>query len=251
MRNPRLLAISGLLKGTLWSAKDGPLFMGRDPANQVRADASDAAVSRRHCSVMEVSSGVFEIADLDSHNGTFVNGSKVNRKAIEHGDRIRIGKSEYLFLTGPEDAAELVSDDRSRVTSSGLRTLPLDRSGQPSDASGVGRMARDLSAFFKIANVINSTRDLQDLQRELLVLISEVIPAAQAAIVLQSNNEEPSAPCTWSRKRPPSRRCTFGRSWCNRRSGNAAPLSQRLRLRALRQSMCCACPWWRWRESSE
>jgi transcriptional regulator with GAF, ATPase, and Fis domain len=203
--NPRLLAISGSLKGTLWAATGGPLFMGRDPSNQVRADATDAAVSRRHCSVIEVSSGVFEIADLDSHNGTFVNGSKVSRKAIEHGDRIRIGKSEYLFLTRPEDADELVSDDRIRVTSSGLRILPLDRLGQPSDSSGVGRMARDLSAFFRIANIINSTRDLQNLQLELLVLISEVIPAAQGAIVLQSNNDEPGAPCTWNRKGLPQR----------------------------------------------
>jgi transcriptional regulator with GAF, ATPase, and Fis domain len=199
VNDPRLLAISGLLKGTLWYARDGPMFMGRDPSNQVRPDASDATVSRRHCSVIEVSSGVFEIADLDSHNGTFVNGCKVSRKAIEHGDRIRIGNSEYMFLTGPAGGAELVFDDVSRVTSTELRTLPLDRSGQPSDAPGVGRMARDLTAFFKIANVINSTRDLQDLQRELLVLISEVIPAAQAAIVLQSNNEEPGAFCTWSR----------------------------------------------------
>jgi len=62
-------------------------------------------------------------------------------------------------------------------------------------------MARDLNAFFKIANVINSTRDVQALQRELLELICEVIPAAQAAIVLQPNaNEEASPPCTWSRK---------------------------------------------------
>ena len=62
-------------------------------------------------------------------------------------------------------------------------------------------MARDLSAFFKIANVINSTRDGQALQRELLVLISEVIPAAEAAIVLQpSRNDEPRPLCTWNRK---------------------------------------------------
>ena len=62
-------------------------------------------------------------------------------------------------------------------------------------------MARDLSAFFKIANVINSTRDVQAMQRELLMLISEVIPAAQGAIVLQANgHEEPASPCTWNRK---------------------------------------------------
>jgi hypothetical protein len=58
-------------------------------------------------------------------------------------------------------------------------------------------MARDLSAFFKIANVINSSRNVQALQPELLVLISEMIPVAQGAIVLQpSNNDEARPACT-------------------------------------------------------
>jgi transcriptional regulator with PAS, ATPase and Fis domain len=62
-------------------------------------------------------------------------------------------------------------------------------------------MARDLTAFVRIANVINSTRDRTALQQELLGLICEVIPASQAAIVLQQNaNEEPSPPCTWNRE---------------------------------------------------
>jgi transcriptional regulator with GAF, ATPase, and Fis domain len=198
--NPRLLAISGFLKGTVWAAKDGPLFLGRDSSNQV--EVGDPAVSRKHCSVSEVSSGVFEIADLDSHNGTLVNATKVSRKTLQHGDRIRIGSSEFVFLTGPdEDAALLSSGPGSHTKSSGLRTMCLDRSGLPADASGLGRMARDLAAFFKIANVINSTRDGEALQRELLALICEVIPAAQAAIVLQLNpNEEFSPPCTWNRK---------------------------------------------------
>jgi len=197
LSNPRLMAISGLLKGTVWAANDGPLSLGRDASNQV--EVSDAAVSRKHCSVSEVSSGVFEIADLDSHNGTSVNGTKVSRRAIQHGDRIRIGSSEYVFLTGPDDEAAL-SPPSGHTTSTDLKTMPLGRSGQPSDATGVGRMARDLSAFFKIANVINSTRDVQAMQRELLVLISEVIPAAQGAIVLHPNrNDEPQPPCTWNR----------------------------------------------------
>jgi transcriptional regulator with GAF, ATPase, and Fis domain len=193
--NPRLLATAGMTKGTVWPAKDG-LSLGRDSSNQV--EVRDPAVSRKHCSVTEVSRGLFEVADCDSHNGTFVNGSKVSRKVIQHGDRIRIGSSEYVFLTGPEESAKPVGkgDDTS-----GLQTISLSLTGVPSDASWVGRMARDLSAFFKIANVITSIRDVQALQCELLALISEVIPASQGAMVLQlSGNEEPSAPCTWQRK---------------------------------------------------
>lgn len=201
MSNPRLLAISGLQKGKVWAVNNGPLSLGRDSSNQVQV--IDAGVSRKHCSVIEVSSGVFEIADLDSHNGTFVNGTKVTRTIIQHGDRIRIGSSESVFLTGPDDGGALMSSLPGSDAATDLITMPLNHWGLPSDASGVGRMARDLSAFFKIANVINSTRDVQALQRELLALISEVIPAAQGAIVLQLNrNEEPSPPCTWNRKGP-------------------------------------------------
>ena len=202
MTNARLLAMSGPLKGTVWPAKDGPLLLGRDASSQVRT--SDAAVSRKHCSITETAGGGFEIEDLNSHNGTFVNGTKVSRKAIEHGDRIRIGSSEFVFLTGPDDDDTGTFSVKSS-TDSGLKTVQLDFSGQSSSASAnpawVGRMARDLSAFFKIANVINSTRDVQALQCELLALICEVIPAAQGAIVLQLNrNEEPSPPCRWNRK---------------------------------------------------
>jgi Nif-specific regulatory protein len=183
----------------VWKAKDGPLLLGRDASSQVRT--SDAAVSRKHCSVTEVASG-FEIEDLNSHNGTFVNGTKVSRKAIQHGDRIRIGGSEFVFLTGPDDN-DTGTFAAASGTDSGLKTMQLDFSGLPSDASWVGRMARDLSAFFKIANVITSTRDVQAMQCELLALICEVIPAAQGAIVLQLNrNEEPTPPCTWNRKGP-------------------------------------------------
>jgi len=99
LSNARLVAISGLLKGTVWAANDGPLSLGRDASNQLVV--SDPAVSRKHCSVSEVSSGVFEIADLDSHNGTSVNGTQVSRRAIEHGDRIRIGEQRVCVPHWP------------------------------------------------------------------------------------------------------------------------------------------------------
>ncbi len=199
MSNPRLLAVSGFPKEMVRVVKDGPVFLGRDPSNQM--EVADAAVSRKHCSVSETANGVFEIADLDSHNGTFVNGIRVNRKTIQHGDRIRIGSSDFVFLTGPDEEDALPISGLGSDATTAWKTMSLDGAGLPLDASGIGRMARDLTAFFRIANVINSTRDAGALQRELLALICEVIPAAQAAIVLQPNaNEEPSAPCTWNRK---------------------------------------------------
>ena len=190
------MSISGFPREIVRVVKDGPLILGRDPSNQL--EVGDPAVSRKHCSVSEVSAEVFEVADLDSHNGTFVNGTRVSRQTIQHGDRIRIGNSEFVFFTGPDEQTDPLS---SRSGTAELRTMSLDRSGLPTGDSWVGRMARDLTAFFKIANMINSTRNVQALQSELLELICEVIPASGTAILLQPNaSEEASPPCTWYRK---------------------------------------------------
>jgi Nif-specific regulatory protein len=162
----------------------------------------DSAVSRKHCAISQVTQGIYEISDLDSHNGTFVNGIQVTRTPIQHGDRIRIGTSEFVFLIGEDNGSSPQSSGASKQTTNGMLTaLFLDqRSGLPSDASGIGRMARDLSAFFKIANLVNSFHDVEALQRELLGLIFEVIPAEQGAIVLQPNaNDEVNPACMWSR----------------------------------------------------
>src|SRR5580704_18213872 len=209
--------MSGPLEGTVHTITDGPLYLGRDPANQVMI--GDSAVSRKHCAISQVTQGIYEISDLDSHNGTFVNGIQVSRTPIQHGDLIRIGTSEFVFLIGEDDGSSPQSSGASKQTTSGtLTALFLDqRSGLPSDASGIGRMARDLSAFFKIANLVNSFHDVETLQRELLGLISEVIPAAQGAIVLQPNaDEESNPPCTWSRDGDSKPEMVIREEWAQR-----------------------------------
>src|ERR1700688_3993671 len=101
--NPRLVAMSGPLEGTVRAITDGPLSLGRDTANQIMI--GDSSVSRQHCTISQVSPGMYEISDLESHNGTFVNGVQINRTSIRHGDRIRVGTSEFVFLTGQDDDA--------------------------------------------------------------------------------------------------------------------------------------------------
>ena len=201
MLNPRLVALSGPLEGTVRTLADGPLSLGRDTANQIMI--GDSAVSRNHCTIAEISPDIYEISDLESHNGTFVNGIQISRTPIGHGDRIRVGTSEFVFLTGEDkDTGDGQPSGIGKQTTSGtLTALFLDQSsGLPANPSSMGRMARDLSAFFKVANLVNSFHDADTLQRELLGLISEVIPAKKGAIVLHSDaSEEFNSRCTWSR----------------------------------------------------
>ncbi len=196
---PRLLAISGLLTGTTQPLIDGQLNIGRDKSNELRL--VDTVVSRKHCRIEHVGEQ-FEITDLDSHNGTFVNGIPIRQKAIQHGDTIRIGKSELVFLTheGQFSAASKAQLSDRRFPSE-LSTIHVANTAEfPGLGVGVGRMARDLAALFKISTAINSIRDLQLLQQRLLQLILEVIPADDAAVVLLTDPDEDAySICTCSR----------------------------------------------------
>lgn len=74
---------------------DKPAFtLGRKPDNDITLD--NAAVSGHHCKVYE-SGGTWFIEDLNSTNGTFVNGKKVLKAGLKTGDTVTVVKYSLLF----------------------------------------------------------------------------------------------------------------------------------------------------------
>ena len=205
---PRVMAISGASRGAVAHLADGQITIGRENSNSVCL--ADAAVSRKHSIIQRVEDG-YEIADLDSHNGTFINGIPVRRKALCHGDKIRVGNSELVFLL--DEVEELSGPLRLSEEPSffGLKTIRMDDPALHAfTGTEVGRMARDLTALFRISSVINSIRDLGLLARELLRLIFEVVPAENGAIVLLNGaDEEPNSIGNWSRNGGDQQRITI------------------------------------------
>jgi hypothetical protein len=57
---------------------------------------ADPAVSRKHAGIRKIDSS-YELADLGSTNGVYVNGHKVPKKTLEPGDIIRVGNTEAVF----------------------------------------------------------------------------------------------------------------------------------------------------------
>src|SRR5688500_17056941 len=55
-------------------------------------------VSRVHCRLTALPGGELEVRDLDSTNGTFVNGARVDAARVSSGDRIGIGRVELVAL---------------------------------------------------------------------------------------------------------------------------------------------------------
>jgi hypothetical protein len=57
---------------------------------------ADPGVSKKHAGIRKVD-GAFELADLGSTNGVYVNGHKVPKKTLESGDILRVGNTEAVF----------------------------------------------------------------------------------------------------------------------------------------------------------
>jgi pSer/pThr/pTyr-binding forkhead associated (FHA) protein len=65
--------------------------IGRAPRADFIVDA--ALVSRLHCRLTAGATGI-EVVDLDSTNGTYVNGERADRAMLKNGDRLGVGRVE-------------------------------------------------------------------------------------------------------------------------------------------------------------
>lgn len=70
--------------------------IGRDAGNDLVID--DLVVSRHHAELRALADGSYEIVDLGSHNGTFLNGQPVTRGPVGPGDIVGIGHSAFCLV---------------------------------------------------------------------------------------------------------------------------------------------------------
>jgi transcriptional regulator with GAF, ATPase, and Fis domain len=206
--NPRLLGIGGPLKGTVLPVRAGEVSIGRDSSNQLWT--ADPALSRRHCLVIGDGER-FSVRDLNSRNGTLINGVPVEEQPIAHGDQIYIGDSVLIFLVeeggnppakSPVEFLDTVEFDCSPVQLPAGESIYL-QSEQTDAAPPSARWARDLNSLLKIATGIGGIRDQESLQWQLLGFIFDVVPAERGAVLLCDQPEEIVSSAAWDRVRGP------------------------------------------------
>ena len=231
--NPRLIAISGSSKGAIFALREDETPIGREKSSAVHLN--DPSVSRRHCLIRRDSSKPrnrtddstrstgdltnettgstqqqlsYTIVDLESFNGTFVNGVPIKEQPLCHGDQIAVGDILLLFLlddsedtpkqiTSPIEAEVITRSTVRLRTEEALYLRPDKVLAQlpPSD-----RVARNLNVLLNISTKLNSISDLDKLQRELLASIVKVIPAEREAILLVGEMDDSFVrTCGWSR----------------------------------------------------
>jgi len=79
------------------------ITIGRKPENDIQVD--NLAVSGQHCAIITILNDSF-LEDLDSTNGTFVNGKLVKKHALKNGDIVSIGKHELKYVNDEASAEE-------------------------------------------------------------------------------------------------------------------------------------------------
>jgi ABC-type multidrug transport system ATPase subunit len=101
---------------------DGVVGIGRSSTNGIALD--DLQVSRHHAELHLDPDGRVTIVDLASHNGTFVNGRRVDRLALDEGDVVTIGRSAFRLRNGAFD--EYVDSGEVRFEASRLTFRTTD-----------------------------------------------------------------------------------------------------------------------------
>jgi len=185
--SPKLTVIAGPGQGATYQIARDRFSIGRDPQNHL--SIPDHSVSREHCVIVRQGDD-FLIRDLGSHNGTFVNDLRVKDQLLADGDCIAIAHTVVQFLMRDE----IVFEDPTETTTMVLSADQfLTAPSATADLQALLRISTMLHSFHAIYRGRGSSAR-RTLEKHLLSLVLEVIPASRGAILLYEDGlDEPSS----------------------------------------------------------
>ena len=117
---PEFRVVTGYGKGFKYTITEQVITIGRSKDNHIVL--FDHTASRRHAKVRKTPDG-YLLMDLDSHNGTLVNGSRVTGRILRHNDLVEIGTSvlsfQYEIGDDDEPLAHAVVEDQDKELQGG------------------------------------------------------------------------------------------------------------------------------------
>lgn len=95
-----LIVQRGPNAGARFLLQDERTTAGRKPSCDIFLD--DVTVSRKHCEFLAVGE-TFDVRDVGSLNGTYVNRQRIDAATLRAGDEVQIGKFRLTFHPSPAD----------------------------------------------------------------------------------------------------------------------------------------------------
>jgi pSer/pThr/pTyr-binding forkhead associated (FHA) protein len=112
----------------------GPATIGRGAEADLRID--DTYISRKHCQLL-VRDDQVVLRDLNSHNGTLVNGQPIQEKVLKPGDKIQLGQTEMMLQLEEKPPAEVKIGEPTQREFDVILRVPPAAIPQPSPSETV------------------------------------------------------------------------------------------------------------------
>jgi len=132
-----VLSMDGVVIGE-YSLNRERTTLGRKANNDIQVD--NLAVSGEHAVILTLINDSF-IEDLNSTNGTFVNGKPVRRHLLHHGDIIELGKHKLRYVNDGKGTDSVADYERTLAIRSSGSKKPAEPSAEPLDIEEVRRSA--------------------------------------------------------------------------------------------------------------
>ncbi|MEO6061671.1 MAG: FHA domain-containing protein [Thermoflexales bacterium] len=126
---PMLIIQNGQKAGERWLLDSDVVIIGRE-AGETDLLLPERQVSRKHAKIERTETG-FLLTDLESKNGTFLNGKELREpKMLQDGDEIQIALSVKIAFVGSDATAPLNARPISRGMKAAVRGIRLDKEGR-------------------------------------------------------------------------------------------------------------------------
>ena len=196
-----LLVLQGIDQGKRVHFKDGVASLGRSPQNTV--PILDTEVSRHHAQVRATDGG-WAVYDLESSNGTFVNGESVRSQQIKTGDQIQIGRTVLLFTTEDPDSSSIaIAEHIDLLDADAPDRSAIVKTVTPAEGKSLARQATvarlgpmvsadaNLRTLYRISEeAVRATDSLESLLERVLDLTIDAVRADRACMLISESKSD-------------------------------------------------------------
>jgi transcriptional regulator with GAF, ATPase, and Fis domain len=215
--SPKLEAIAGRLQGATF-ALSAKTSLGRFPSNAV--SIPDSSVAGHHCIIRKCGEK-FQLETLGEAGAVVVNGLPIRMCTLQNQDRIRIGGSVFLVLLS-ETATENLAMNESELPAETTQVFRPEEALALKEAealevfSAPAGLARNWNDLLRVCRTVSSIRDVEELERHLLALLAEIVPAERGAILSLGDDGNFTAVTGWDTRAKAERRVEVSREVIDR-----------------------------------